>query len=241
MSVVLPRRLVQRRARATVSHFFAWILGLPCFHVALAGHTYRWPVGGAGATPPIRFPPPHARVSTTPLPDSDSSPPTVDPVLLDAQVDRASSLDWVSTGSLMLSPCACGSQRVQLADDDAEDTGDVLGPYHVEGERGQSAVVRTIDEELPIYGVPEICNECPSRFCPCRRHPRYAVIVDLLSRQRWVRVRVLLERIRLPVAAVLSGIPSQAEGHRSLGAVCGHRAVSLGVGCVHYRPRLPRS
>ena len=180
MSVVLPRRLVQRRARATVSHFFAWILGLPCFHVALAGHTYRWPVGGAGATPPIRFPPPHARVSTTPLPDSDSSPPTADTVLPGAQVDRAPSLDWVSTGSLMLSPCACGSQRVQLADDDGEDAGNALGPYDARCERGEFSVVRAIDEELPVHGVPEICDECsfPTSPLSCSsgfRHSRSAV------------------------------------------------------------------
>ena len=94
-----------------------------------------------------------------------------------------------------------------------------------------SSVIHAVDEGLLDigHGVPEICNECPSRFCPCRRHPRYAVIVDLLSRQRRVRVRVLLERIRVPVAAVPSGIPSQAEGHWSLEVVRGLCAVSLGV------------
>ena len=135
MSVVLPCRLVQRRARATLPHSYVATAEVACTSIALARHTYHWRGGGAGATPSIRSPTP--RVFTTPLADSVSSPPTANSVLPGAQVDRASSLDWISTGSLMLSPCACGSQRVQLADDDAEDAGATLAPYHVEGERDQ--------------------------------------------------------------------------------------------------------
>ena len=41
MSAVLPCRLVQRRARATVSHFLIWVPELACIFAALATHTYR--------------------------------------------------------------------------------------------------------------------------------------------------------------------------------------------------------
>ena len=47
----------------------------------------------------------------------------------------------VRLGLRPLSKCACGSQRVPLADIDAEDAGDALSPYHGEGECDQSTVV----------------------------------------------------------------------------------------------------
>ena len=62
----------------------------------------------------------------------------------------------------MVSRCGChGSQRVPLVDDDGEDAGDALGPYHVEGEHSQSAIVCrlssilcAVDEELLDNGHP---------------------------------------------------------------------------------------
>ena len=59
----------------------------------------------------------------------------------------------------MLSRCGCGSQRVPLADDDGEDAGNALGPYDAQCERGEFAVGRAVDEELPVHGIPEICDQ----------------------------------------------------------------------------------
>ena len=71
MSVILPYCPIQRRARATVSHFLTWLPELPCIFVALAEHAF-WPRGGSGATPHVRSP--SLRMSKTPPPDSASSP-----------------------------------------------------------------------------------------------------------------------------------------------------------------------
>ena len=68
--VLLPCRLVHRRARATVSHLFAWLAELA--FAAFWRPTYRVPVGGAGATPPVRSPAPRASAFTNPLPCSAS-------------------------------------------------------------------------------------------------------------------------------------------------------------------------
>ena len=76
-----------------------------------------------------------------------------------------------------------GCQPVPLVDADAEDA----------GERGQFTVVRAVDEELLDigHGVAEICHGHSSPISTCRQHPLYFVMVDLLSGQRRMRVRVL--------------------------------------------------
>ena len=178
MSVVLPCRSVQRRAHATVSHYLTWLPELPCIFAALAEHAF-WPGRAAGATSHVRSP--SFRMSKTPPPDSASFALAADSVPPGAQVVRASSLDLVSLRTLTLSRCGGGSQRVRLADDDAEDAGAALGPWYAQWERGEFAVVPAVDEELPICGVPEICDQRPSPISPLLssssvlRHSRSAV------------------------------------------------------------------
>ena len=59
----------------------------------------------------------------------------------------------------MLTRLGCGIKRDWLADDDAKDAGDALRPYHAQCERGEFAVGRAVDEELPVHGIPEICDQ----------------------------------------------------------------------------------
>ena len=134
MSVVLPCLLVQRRARATVSHLPTWLPELPCILAALAARTHPRPGGGGGAMPHVRSP--SLRMFTELLSDSVSS--CFDSRPCPSGCSRRSRV-IVRQG--LRSGVDVGCQRVPLADDDAEDAGDALQRHRIEGEHGQSTVV----------------------------------------------------------------------------------------------------
>ena len=116
--------------------------------------------------------------------------------------------------------------RIPLADDDAEDAGAALRPYGVEGERGQSAVLRPPSsarstksfETLALRSLRSATDVPPdSTIVVVSLGALSRFSVDRLSRQR--RVRVL--QLEIIPSDWISSLRSRAASH--------HRQKGIGV------------